>query len=151
MRTDPRPRVPLIDRFRALVGKPDADGCWPWLGKPDSYGYGRISEGGRGGRMLRAHRVSWEVHVGPIPDDHTIDHLCGNKRCVNPAHLEPVSASENLTRRHAKQTHCQQGHPLSGDNLYVNPSGSRVCITCAYAAHKRWRDRKKATPHQSQD
>jgi hypothetical protein len=109
------------------------DGCWEWQAVL-SRGYGQIW---LHGRNQYAHRVSYEMHKAPIPSGLQIDHLCRNTRCVNPAHLEPVTARENLLRgntfqRHnAAKTHCPQGHPLSGDNLYVNPGGGRVCRTCS--------------------
>lgn len=90
-------------------GGPDA--CWPWLGYVMKRGYGQIGAPGRGSSMLYAHRLSYELAHGPIPDGLTIDHTCHNKdlgcvrgfscphrRCVNPAHLEAVSRGENHRR-----------------------------------------------------
>jgi HNH endonuclease len=81
--------LPLIDMFNARW-VPDGD-CWRWTGDVSVRGYGRI-------KRRAAHRVSYELFVGPIPAGMTIDHLCFNTRCVNPAHLEPVTAEENLRR-----------------------------------------------------
>jgi hypothetical protein len=73
--------------------------CWIWLGKRDREGYGEIRIAVDGRKFhARAHRVSYEHHVGPIPAELEIDHLCGNTGCINPAHLEPVTHAENMRR-----------------------------------------------------
>lgn len=134
---------PLMDRFiEKLLVMPN--GCWEWTGcitKGERGGYGRISIGNR--KLALAHRVAYELYVGPIPEGLTLDHLCRVRHCVNPTHLEPVTQRENCLRgesraaRHARQTHCVHGHPLSGDNLYTYPNGrrKRACLTCI----RRWR------------
>ncbi|MGH3029279.1 MAG: HNH endonuclease signature motif containing protein [Gaiellaceae bacterium] len=119
----------------------DAAGCWVWIGCTHPKGYGHFWSGGRVGG---AHRWAYEYFVGPIPEGLTIDHLCRNRRCVNPVHLEAVSNRENIRREEAganlrrespdqlaPPTHCKRGHPLSGNNLYVRPNGSRHCRACA--------------------
>jgi hypothetical protein len=112
----------------------DDNGCWVWqrhIMAVEGYGRLRID-----GRFVMAHRYYYEKHVGPIPDGLVIDHLCRNRACVNPAHLEPVSLRENILRgegigaRYARRTHCENGHPYEGDNLYVAPNGSRRCRIC---------------------
>ena len=75
------------------------DGCWLWLGKLNSYGYGITSRGGRG---LMAHRVAYEQRVGPIPPALVLDHLCRTRACCNPQHLEPVTIGENVRRGDAQ-------------------------------------------------
>lgn len=73
----------------------EVTGCWQWTGTLMWTGYGQI---GRQGRNVAAHRAMWEHVRGPIPEGMQLDHLCHNRRCVNPAHLEPVSAAENGKR-----------------------------------------------------
>lgn len=118
-----------------------ATGCWNWLLCLDRGGYGVASFQGR---YARAHRLIYELHKGPIPEGLVIDHLCRNRRCVNPDHLEPVTQRENLLRgdtfqaRNAAKTHCIHGHPLSGENLYVHPGrGVRDCRTCRRESTRR--------------
>ncbi len=112
--------------------------CWIWTGAKNSKGYGSMSDGKN--RSVLAHRKAYTVTKGEIPVGLTIDHLCCTIECVNPAHLEAVTVAENLRRRYASQTHCKNGHPLSGKNLRLNvrKSGrvSRVCRVCA-SAHTR--------------
>jgi hypothetical protein len=106
--------------------------CWIWVGCRHEKGYGLV---GIGGRDMRAHRVSYEHFIGPIPDGLQIDHLCCNPPCVNPAHLEAVTSRENTLRgngptaQNARKTHCKYGHPLSGQNLGRDRDWRR-CLTC---------------------
>ena len=141
---------PPETRFTRFIQK-DSSGCWVWKGWKRK-GYGRFHFRGRD---LNAHRWSYEHHVGPIPAGLEIDHLCRNRACVNPAHLEPVTREENLRRALLHQrsrprprrelTHCRNGHPYDGDNTYVNPKrGGKICRICSAAAQKRSRQRRKA-------
>lgn len=113
-------------------------GCWIWDHVKDRHGYGHFSHVG-------AHRWSYELHVGPIPEGLSLDHLCRNPPCVNPDHLEPVTHRENVLRgvspcaQHARQTHCKRGHPLSGDNLRLRPNGHRACRECESANRRQRR------------
>ena len=86
-------RRPLRSRFMAKVAK--SDGCWMWTGAVATSGYGRIGEGAR---TLQAHRVAYQLLVGPIPEGLHIDHLCRVRLCVRPDHLEPVTQAENNIR-----------------------------------------------------
>ena len=123
-------------------------GCWLWKANV-SRGYARISVGGV---TEMVHRLTYKWLVGPIPEGLPLDHLCHNadascpggetcphRRCLNPAHLEPVTHRENILRGrgigalNAAKTHCPRGHPLEGENLYVPPNGDRLCRTCRRA------------------
>jgi hypothetical protein len=103
--------------------------CWVWRGKRHPRGYGTYSWA-RGKEQL-AHRYAWEALVGTIPSGRTLDHLCKNRLCVNPDHLEPVTVGENTRRGwRNNKTHCKQGHLLDDANTYVYGPGYRRCRTC---------------------
>lgn len=122
------------DAWRRFVGHidlSDPTGCWSWMSsKSFGYGYFWLNN-----KRLRAHRLAYEIWVEPIPDGLCLDHLCRNRSCVNPDHLEAVTPTENLMRGespaalNAAKTHCPKGHPYSGRNLLFS-SGSRRCLTC---------------------
>jgi hypothetical protein len=121
------------DRFWAKVAVAE-NGCWEWQASITKHGYGRFSA--VGSRPELAHRLAYQALVGQIPSGLVIDHLCRNRRCVNPSHLEVVSADVNTLRGgcpaavNAKKTHCPNGHPLVGDHLSVDALGKRRCRTC---------------------
>lgn len=122
-------------RLLALVHKTPS--CWLFEGQKNTQGYGRMRMGGRGGRHLPAHRISYEIYVGPIPDGMVLDHLCRVVNCVNPAHLQAVTQRTNVLRGlapaavNAQLTNCRKaGHPLSGDNLGNDTPGHRRCKAC---------------------
>lgn len=127
----------IESRFRSCVSK--SPECWEWTGAVTPSGYGRITHRKRktGFRVeFYAHRISYELHRGAIPEGLVIDHLCRNRKCVNPEHLEPVSNRENILRgtspaaKAAAASQCRFGHPYSGANLYVARNGSRACRKC---------------------
>jgi HNH endonuclease len=121
----------------------DAAGCWLWTAGRTQGGYGVSSVGGR---TTSAHRITYQLLVGPIPEGMTVDHLCRVRNCVNPAHLEPVPHSENLRRgenRNKSRTHCPQNHPYDGDNLVVITGGRRGCRACRREAEQRYVERKR--------
>jgi hypothetical protein len=118
------------------------EGCWMWLASRNKDGYGR-STSSEASRGRYAHRVIYELLVGPIPEGLTLDHLCRVTSCVNPAHLEPVTWIKNVRRRPLK-THCPQGHWLEGDNLVVQTGGIRRCRICLGLTYKkRWLRKKE--------
>lgn len=130
--------LPYDKLFWARV---DASGvCWEWKGYVSSDGYGCLFRRAVGSR--KAHRYAWELLVGDIPEGLTIDHLCLNKRCVNPDHMELVSRAVNVSRAR-QRTHCKNGHQLSGSNLAakVKDTGRR-CLTCKAEQSRRYRARK---------
>ena len=127
-------RLPL--RFWTKV-QPQSNGCWEWTAAKDGKGYGAFNIGGK---MRLAHRVAYDTLIGPMPKGLESDHLCRNISCVYPAHIEPVTRSENLRRARlllVPKTHCPHGHPYTDDNLYINPKGHRLCRTCNKQRH--WR------------
>lgn len=121
--------------------------CWEWQGTISVYGYGAIKQNNV--RKV-AHRVAYEYLVGTIPEGLVLDHLCRNRRCVNPDHLEPVSIAENTLRgygmgaEHSRRTHCPK---CGGDDWIPRSDGGRRCRPCSAKAslirNKRYRERKK--------
>ena len=111
--------------------------CWLWLGSKNGH-YGTVYRG----KNIRAHRVAYEELVGPIPHGLTIDHLCRNTVCINPAHMEPVTASENARRMNEAAnpkralTHCPHGHEYTPENTYLSNGGRwRKCRACGLTRH----------------
>lgn len=127
-----------------------SNGCHEWIGSKSPQGYGWFAVG-RPSPAL-AHRVAYEAAHHPIPAGMVIDHLCRNRACVNPAHLECVTMGENtrrgilhdIQRAKAKQkTHCKRGHPLFGANLRVSSSGHRMCEACQKMMAAAWKKRNQ--------
>lgn len=129
------PPSDLADRLLARIEIDPDSGCWSWVGYLGESGYGRMSVNGK---MQRTHRLSYEAFVGPIPDGLTIDHLCFNKRCLNPAHLEAVTQHENTLRHVRRKTECSQGHSWVDENIYVDNRGGRRCRECHRTRSREW-------------
>lgn len=119
---------------RRVVANPDT-GCWEWTGGKQQCGYGKIRHDKR---VFLAHRVAYETWREMIPDHLVVDHLCRNRSCVRPDHMELVTDRENILRgmanaaKNARKEHCNRGHPLSGENLVCH-DGNRHCRTCRNA------------------
>jgi hypothetical protein len=136
----------LADRFvDKVIVMPD--GCWKWTASTTALGYGKLGVSGHGWRP--AHRVAYELFIGPIPAGRVIHHVCRNPSCVNPTHLMPTTASEHtylddtITRRKAGQTHCIHGHELDEKNTYIRRNGTRHCKKCdANRGRQYYRQRK---------
>lgn len=120
--------------------RPELGPCWIWSGTLNAYGYGVINVNYK---IKQCHRVSYELAKGEIPAGLTADHLCRVPTCVNPDHLEAVTRGINVLRGvafsaiNARKTHCNAGHPLTGDNLYVNGQPGRRCRACTLRGQRR--------------
>lgn len=117
------------------------DGCWNWIGNKNQSGYGRFK---RSSRYFSAHRVVYELFVGPIPEGLELDHTCSNRGCVRPDHLESVTHRENtlrgstITARHAAQTHCVNHHEFTPENTAVRTdNGGRRCRACRDISNRK--------------
>ncbi len=129
----------LEQRIMSRIVKDDVAGCWVWVGGRNSHGYGYIAIDGR---MRGVHRVMWELHCGAVPAGLQLDHLCRNRVCCNPGHLEPVTMVENIrrgnrgTNGNERKTHCPQGHEYSQENTH-HAIGSRMCRECMRVRSRR--------------
>ena len=134
------PRLP--PRFWAKVYVLD-NGCWEWTAGRNWVGYAKFDANGR---TEAAHRWAYRQLIGPIPEGLTLDHLCKNRACVFPDHMEPVTMRENVLRGNglsaiaARQTHCTHGHPFDEANTRREPDGHRSCRACGRIRQQRYRD-----------
>lgn len=122
-------------------------GCWIWTASCSIEGYGHVF---MRGRQMMAHRASFEIHKGKIPEGLTIDHLCRNTYCINPDHLEAVPTGVNSRRSpntiqsiNAAKTKCPIGHEYTLENTYTWSDGRRECRMCKNNRSRRYYTRTK--------
>jgi hypothetical protein len=134
-----------LERFMEKI---DFSGdCWTWTAAKTPAGYAIFYFNGH----VAGHRWAYEQFAGPIPEGLVLDHLCRNRACVNPDHLEPVTNRENLLRGVgpsadcARRTHCPQNHPYDEANTARGSRGERKCRTCNRERNRTWRERNRAT------
>lgn len=133
-------------RFWAMVKM--GDDCWEWQGYVNAKGYGRFSP--RPGVTVQAHRFAYQLDHGEIPDSLQLDHLCRNRRCVRPIHLEPVTNRTNVLRGegfaavNAEKAVCVNGHPFTDANTVLDRRGWRRCLICKKASSREHFRRKRA-------
>ncbi len=133
------------ERFWHKVNKSHSLSCWTWLGTINEHGYGIFWVGGQ---YKRAHRFAYELLIGPLLSGQTVDHLCRNRRCINPAHLEAVTRKENILRgqglsaQNARKTHCKHGHEFTLGNTKSQRDGRR-CRQCAIRRSREHRARQR--------
>ena len=139
-------RLQILDPERRVWDRLEVGDCWVWTAGRDRYGYGVVHFGYR---TFRVHRVVWERLVGPIPAGLHLDHLCRNRACANPDHLQPVTHAENVARGifaagKPRLASCRKGHPWTPGNTKYVRGNVRTCRECARAADRAYKARKRA-------
>ena len=132
---------PLLPRFLAKFKINGQTGCWEWTAGTFRDGYGAFGLGGRAGGNKRAHRVSYEFHYGPIPDDMLVCHRCDNRICVNPEHLFLGTSADNLADMTTKGRRARVGHPGASNPSAKLTADDAAAIRSATSLH--WRELAK--------
>ena len=139
----------VAERFLDKISPEPNSGCWRWDAAQTTMGYGVMTINCK---QHYAHRLSYEHFKSPIPEGLQIDHLCRMPWCVNPDHLEVVTSRENTRRgrlrevtikRHAAKIFCKRGHPLFGENIFIDGNGARVCKSCQKIRHEKRKQAKE--------
>lgn len=147
----PKKILSIKERFLKHADVGEHDECWNWTGNTSVHGYG-ISCAIKGIKTP-AHRVSYKIYCGEVPDGLQIDHLCRNRLCVNPMHLEAVTIQENIRRGMAvssinrRKTHCKYGHPFDEKNTRIwtgEKIRMRICRTCRRKRESYYYNRNKS-------
>lgn len=142
-----RTQAHVETRFWAKVALPNMDGCMLWTACLTPLGYGRFAITEK--RLIGAHRLAYQLLVGPTPDGLVLDHLCRVPACVAPDHLELVTQRVNVLRgegtpaRNAVKTHCDSGHEYTEANTHVDARGWRECRACSRARGRRAYNKKR--------
>jgi hypothetical protein len=146
----PRKAMPVGARFARHYAVNSQTQCWEWTGAKDKAGYALFNVTHDGKPVARAHRFSFLLANGYLPEaGRDIDHKCNVRHCVNPDHLQDVTHAENMENRSQNQTRCARGHEFDEQNTAVNSRGDRVCKKCQYLRVKEWRKRQKAEDTES--
>lgn len=121
-------------------------GCWEWAGYVGKHGYGQVTIKGK---SFKAHRLSYLLHKGELTSGLEIDHLCRNRKCINPQHLEEVTKKENQRRglsvsgKNFRKKECANGHLFSEMNTYIRPDGGRSCKICRRRAYNKMYSKRR--------
>jgi len=147
-------KVPVLERLLGRLNKngpipehrPELGPCWVWIGPLNENGYANLRDDDW--RTVKAHRISFREHKGEIPEGYEIDHLCRNRACSNPDHLEAVTHMENVQRStirqyHASITHCPRGHEYTKENTKLDKRGPYLLRGCLACKRQRYHDKKK--------